>query len=138
MATTRTTPADLVLAVLLVLQACFQAALALGAPWGAAAWGGGTDGALPGGLRAASAVAAVLWLLLALVVARRLLGPVGRRRVLLGLAVYVSVGVLLNLVSPSVLERALWTPFTLVVAALAWWCWRAARRARPGPGAAAA
>ena len=125
------------LAVLLVLQAGFQAALALGAPWGAASWGGGTDGVLPAGLRAASGVAAVLWLLVALVVVRRLLGPVGRRRVLLVLAVYLSLGVVLNLASPSPLERAVWTPFTLVTAALAWWCWRTARRERaeaPLPG----
>lgn len=124
-------PADVVLGALLLVQAAFQAALAAGAPWGAAAWGGSTDGVLPTGLRAASAAAAVVWVLLALVVLHRLLGPVGRRRTLLVLAVYLTLGVLLNLASPSVVERAVWVPFTLVSAALAWWCWRAARRPVP-------
>ena len=41
---------------LLVVVAVFQIALALGAPYGKAAWGGAHDGVLPARLRAASAV----------------------------------------------------------------------------------
>jgi hypothetical protein len=124
---TRTGRLDLALAVALLVLAAFQVALALGAPWGAAAWGGSNDGMLPAGLRVGSAVAASVWVVAALVVLRRLLGPVGRRRTLLVVAVYSSLGVVLNAASPSSLERAMWAPFCLVVAALAWWSWRAAR-----------
>jgi hypothetical protein len=60
-------------AVLLVGISVFQVLLALGAPWGSAAYGGGAagpDGVLPSGLRVASAVAAVIlgiaaWVILA-------------------------------------------------------------------------
>ena len=120
-------PVDVVLAAALLTLAGFQVALALGAPWGAAAWGGTHDGALPAGLRAGSAVAALVWVGVALVVLRRLLGPVGRRRTLLVVAVYSCLGVLLNAASPSSLERAIWAPFCVVVAVLSWWSWRAAR-----------
>ena len=52
-----------VAAALFVAAAVFQLGLALGAPWGAAAYGGraaGEDGALPVPYRAMSAVAAIL------------------------------------------------------------------------------
>ena len=52
--------AAVVAVVLLGIVTVFQAALALGAPLGAAAWGGRYPGALPAGFRVASAIAAVL------------------------------------------------------------------------------
>ena len=106
-----------------VLVASFQAALALGAPWGRAAWGG-AHRRLPGGLRIASAVAVVLWLAAALVVlARAGYGwspiPSGVARwgtwVLFGLLV---VGTLMNLVSRSRPERLIQTPTAAVLAIL--------------------
>jgi hypothetical protein len=118
---------DVVLAAALLVLAGFQVALALGVPWGEAAWGGAHGGALPTGLRVTSAVAATVWVAVALVVVRLLLGPVGRRRTLLVVAVYSSAGVLMNAASPSSLERAIWAPFCLVVAVLAWRSWRATR-----------
>lgn len=106
-----------------VLVASFQAALALGAPWGRAAWGG-AHRRLPGGLRIASAVAVVLWLAAALVVPARA-GyswspiPSGVARsgtwVLFGLLV---VGTLMNLASRSRLERLIQTPIAAVLAIL--------------------
>ena len=54
-------------AVGFLLIAIFQAALALGAPLGRAAWGG-TRTHLPTGLRIASAAAVVFWLLASLIV----------------------------------------------------------------------
>jgi len=131
--TTRSTPplrlvaSDLALAVLLGVQVIFQAALALGAPWGAAAWGGGHSGVLPPGLRVASAVGALVWLGVLLIVLGRVWGPTGRRRVLLVVAAYSTVGILANAASPSGIERAIWTPYCVLTAALAWWAWRAAR-----------
>lgn len=106
----------------------FQVALAVGAPWGAAAWGGTNPGVLPVGMRVASGVSALVWAGFAAVAAGRLLGPVGRRRMLLGIAAYSTVGVALNAASPSGIERAVWVPLTAVGAGLAWMAWREARR----------
>jgi hypothetical protein len=57
-------------AVGFLLVACFQVALALGAPRGKAAWGGAHE-RLPNRLRIASSFAVILWLLAALVVLTR-------------------------------------------------------------------
>lgn len=105
----------------------FQVALAAGAPWGAAAWGGAHDGVLPPALRAGSAVAALVWAGVAAVAAGRLLGPVGRRRLLLGAAVYTTVGIVMNAASPSGLERSVRVPATAVGSGLAWMAWRESR-----------
>ena len=58
-----------------LIQAAFQAALALGAPLGRAAWGGAYEGQLPMGLRIASGVAVGVFVLAALIVLGR--GGVG-------------------------------------------------------------
>ncbi len=102
--------------------AAFQAALALGAPWGEGAWGGGQ--AEPGaGLRAASAVAAGIWVGAAATVARRgglrTWAPVPDRwlgRATGIVAGYAGLGTLLNLISRSDLERAVMTPVALLIA----------------------
>jgi len=106
----------------------FQVALAVGAPWGAAAWGGANAGVLPVGFRVGSGVSAVLWAGVAAVSAGRLLGPVGRRRLLLGGAIYSTLGIAVNAASPSTLERAVWVPLTAVGASVAWMAWRESRR----------
>jgi hypothetical protein len=105
----------------------FQVALAIGAPWGDAAWGGANSGVLPVGFRVASGVSAVLWAGVAAVSVGRLLGPVGRRRLLLGVAVYSTIGIAMNAISPSSTERAIWVPVTAVGAGLAWMAWRESR-----------
>ncbi len=107
----------------------FQTALALGAPWGAAAWGGGHPGVQPPHQRSASAVAAPVAGGLAAVAAGRLLGERGRRRVLLGVAGYAGLGVVANAASPSVVERGIWTPMCVLGAALAVQARREADRA---------
>ena len=54
----------------------FQLAIAFGAPFGRASWGGRHKGVLPTRLRTASAVAAVVWSLAALLILGRAgLGP---------------------------------------------------------------
>jgi hypothetical protein len=115
-------------AVLACGVGAFQVALALGAPWGEAAWGGANSGALPIGFRVASGVAAVLWAGVAAVSAGRLLGRVGRRRLLLGAAIYSTIGIAMNAISPSSTERTIWVPVTAVGAGLAWMAWRESRR----------
>ncbi len=126
--TTRTGPWGVAFAVFACGVGLFQVALALGVPWGAAAWGGANAGVLPAGFRAASGVSALVWAGVAAVAAGRLLGPVGRRRLLLGVAAYSTLGIAMNAASPSGIERAVWVPATAVGAGLAWMAWRESRR----------
>jgi hypothetical protein len=106
-----------------VLLALFQVALALGAPWGRAAWGGAHE-RLPSKLRVASRFAAIFWLVAALVVLARAgyeWSPVSLdvarwgTWILVGLLV---IGTLLNLASRSRLERLIQTPVAAVLAIL--------------------
>ncbi|HEX6918274.1 MAG TPA: hypothetical protein VF140_09355 [Phycicoccus sp.] len=116
------------LVVLLAGVAGFQAALAGGAPLGAAAWGGRHPGVLPRELRLASAAACVAWGTAAGLVATGQPGSApGRVRLLRGIAVTATAGTLANLASPSTPERVVWAPVSAAVAALAW---RAGRRER--------
>jgi hypothetical protein len=102
---------------------CFQVALALGAPWGRAAWGGAHD-RLPRGLRVASVFSAVVWIAAALLI----LGRAGYEIspfpsdvtrwgtwVLFGLLV---LGAVMNLASRSTWERFLMSPFAALLALL--------------------
>ena len=100
--------------------AAFQVALAAGAPWGAAAWGGGNPGVLPPGLRAASAGSAVAYVLLAAAVASPRPPTQGRRRVLAVASGVMVLGTVMNLASPSGVERALWTPVAAGLAVSLW------------------
>jgi hypothetical protein len=100
--------------------AAFQASLALGAPLGEAAYGGASAGRLPPELRAASAVAMVVWLLAALtVLVRGRPGPVPAGRALRwglrGFIVLLAAGTLMNAASSSPWERFLWAPLALVL-----------------------
>jgi hypothetical protein len=119
--TTRT--AAILAAAGFLVIAVFQAALALGAPLGHAAWGG-RQARLSTRLRIGSAVAVVFWILAALIV----LGRVGFEVspfpdvverwgawVLVGL---LPVGALMNFASSSRWERYLWGPLALFLAVL--------------------
>lgn len=105
---------------LLSVVGIFQVALAAGAPWGAAAWGGAHPGVLPDNLRVSSAVSAVVYGTLAVVTATALAGPTARRRILTGAAGLMAVGTLMNLASPSLVEKALWSPVAASLAVLLW------------------
>ena len=104
-------------------MAVFQAALALGAPLGAAAWGG-AEAQIPAGLRIASGVAAALWGLAALVILGRggfhvpLLSPGFVRRGIWVLVALLPLGAVMNFASPSPWERFIWGPVALVLAVL--------------------
>lgn len=100
----------------------FQLALALGAPWGSAAYGGRSQGRLPASLRLSSVVAAVVWTAVALVVARAGGIPVWAPLpdAWLPVAVWVVAGLLalsvvLNAVTRSRIERAVWLPGSLLM-----------------------
>ena len=113
----------LVAAFGLAIIAAFQLALALGVPWGRAAYGGGSATLEPG-LRVASGVATVVWLLAAAVV----LGRAGywgsaRRSGFFPwgtwvVAVLLTLGAVVNFASSSPWERFGWGPLALLVAIL--------------------
>lgn len=112
-------------ACLFAVVTAFQIALVLGAPWGEFTQGGATSGALATGGRMLALVSALLLVAMAFVVlARAGLGPLHRvsRRVvgvLIWLTVaYCAVGLLANLASRSVNERAVWAPVTAVLVVL--------------------
>jgi hypothetical protein len=105
-----------------VVIAAFQAALALGAPLGQAAWGG-RQARLQTRLRIASAVAVVFWILAALIVLGRAgfeapLPDVVERWGTWILVVLLPVGALMNVASSSRWERYLWGPLALILALL--------------------
>jgi len=116
--------AAIIAIALFALLIVFQLALALGAPWGRAAYGGQQVGVLPTHLRIASVVAVIVWSAVALIVARRA-GVAGWSPVpdsWLPVVVWIVVGlmviaVIMNAITPSVLERAIWLPFSLVALA---------------------
>jgi hypothetical protein len=117
--------AAIILAILLVGLALFQLALALGAPWGRAAFGGFVE--RPGiALRVSAGIATVVWVGAALIVLRRAGVPVWAPlpTAWLPAVAWVLVGILLlsilvNAISPSLLEKAIWVPFGVVAATLA-------------------
>lgn len=114
--------AAVVAAVGLVCVSAFQVAIALGAPLGAASWGGRHEGRLPTRLRTASAIAAVLWLIAAGIVLGRVgIGPISGSVARWGtwtLVALLTVGAVMNAASPSRWERFGWAPFTALLAGL--------------------
>ena len=111
---------------LLGMVALFQLALVLGAPWGALTQGGANRGQLPASARGIAAASAVVLAVLALgLLARAGEGPLAAapRIVVTVLAwtaiLYSAVGLVLNLITSSAIERAVWAPVTAVLLALA-------------------
>lgn len=108
-------------AIGLVIIAGFQVALALGVPWGNAAYGG-TSATLPPELRVASAVAAIVWLLATAVV----LGRAGMWEAPRWFAAFrwgtwlvagpLALGAIVNFASSSPWERFGWGPLALLLA----------------------
>ncbi|WP_309606581.1 hypothetical protein [Phenylobacterium sp.] len=100
---------------LTALVAVFQLALALGAPWGAVAMGGAFPGVYPPAMRLAALFQILILGVVALVVFVRagLVFPrwrVAARWPAWVVVVLLAVGVVLNLITPSGLERLIWAP----------------------------
>jgi len=98
----------------------FQLALAAGAPWGSYAMGGAFPGTYPPAMRVAALVQVVILGGVALIVlARAGLVLPGWRRAWRWLAWAVvgllGVGVVLNLITPSGMERLIWAPVAIVL-----------------------
>lgn len=111
-------------AALLVVVAGFQGCLAAGAPWGEAAYGGANSGVLPEALRASSAVTAVIYAGLAGIAGTRIVPTAIRSRFMYGTSALMALGAVMNIASPSFIERIIWTPVTVL---LVMTLWRAAR-----------
>lgn len=107
-----------VFAGLTAVVVLFQLALAAGAPWGAYAMGGAFPGTYPPPMRVAAVVqAAILAGVAAIVLARAGVAfPLWRpHRLAWIVVVLLAVGVVLNLITPSGMERLIWAPVAIVL-----------------------
>jgi hypothetical protein len=107
--------AALVFAGLTGLVCAFQLALAAGAPWGEYAMGGAFPGVMPAPMRIAAVVQVGVLAAIAAVVASRagLVLPRWRRiarPLTLAIVGLLGVSVVLNLITPSPMERLIWAP----------------------------
>lgn len=107
--------AALFYAIISLAVIAFQIALAAGAPWGAFAMGGAFPGQFPPALRIVALVQAVLLFAMAAVVLARagVILPRWSRvsRWLIWLVVaFAALSLVLNLITPSAGERAIWAP----------------------------
>lgn len=98
----------------------FQLALAAGAPWGAYAMGGAFPGQFPPALRIGALVQAALLVGMAATVLARaglLLPTWGRvsRRLIWVVVAFATVSLVLNLITPSAGERAIWAPVAFLL-----------------------
>jgi len=112
--------AALFYAIISLAVVAFQVALAAGVPWGAFAMGGAFPGQYPPALRVAALVQAVLLLALAVVVLARagvLLPGWSRvsRWLIWFVVAFAALSFVLNLITPSAGERAIWAPVTFLM-----------------------
>lgn len=107
--------AAIVFAVITLGVVGFQIALALGAPWGEYAMGGAFPGQYPSELRVVAVIQAILLVGFAVVVLARAeliqVRWLRRARWLIWVVVaFFVISLVLNLITPSAGERALWVP----------------------------
>jgi hypothetical protein len=112
--------AALIYAIISLAVVAFQVALAAGAPWGAFAMGGAFPGQFPPALRIAALFQAVLLLALTAVVLARagviLMGWSRVSRWLIWFVVaFAALSFVLNLITPSAGERAIWAPVAFLL-----------------------
>lgn len=98
----------------------FQIALAVGVPWGEYAMGGAFPGQFPPALRIAALVQAILLVALAAVVMARagLIRngwPRRAHRLVWLVVAFAAVSFVLNVLTPSTGERAIWAPVALLL-----------------------
>jgi hypothetical protein len=119
---TMTTIAAIVYTILTGIIVSFQLGLAAGMPWGQAAMGGQYPGTFPPRLRIASLVQLVILIVLAAVVLIRADLILDGFRSPASWAIWIVVGfaaiaTILNLITPSPLERKLWAPTSILLLA---------------------
>lgn len=112
----------IIAAILLGIISLFQIALAAGAPWGAASWGGRRPGRLPNGYRIGSAVAGLFFYPAVAVYILDKAGVIGDEASsggVAGLWVFTALfgfSTVINVISPSKVER-IWAPVALILTA---------------------
>ncbi|RPH95020.1 MAG: hypothetical protein EHM72_15220 [Calditrichaeota bacterium] len=97
----------------------FQIALALGAPWGEYAMGGAFPGRFPPALRIGAFVQAIILAGLAAIVLARA-GIIPRwskasKRLVWIVFAFATLSLILNLITPSSAERAVWAPVAFLL-----------------------
>jgi len=107
-------------AVITFSAAAFQVAMAAGAPWGAYAMGGAHPGTFPPALRVAALFQAALLIGFALVVLARadLILPAwsqASRWMMWIIVAFSALSLILNLITPSAGERAIWAPVAFLM-----------------------
>ncbi len=112
--------AAFVYAVVSVVVILFQIALAAGAPWGAYAMGGAFPGQFPPELRVAAVLQAGILAALAFVVLARAGITLPRwsrtsRWLIWVVVAFSAVSLVLNTITPSAGERAIWAPVALIM-----------------------
>jgi len=105
--------------VLMGIVIVFQACLALGLPWGEASMGGKFPGKYPPRMRVVSVINMAILIGLSLIVlAKAELAMPGLQRfadtAVYGAAVFSLLSLILNLITPSRIERNIWAPVTAV------------------------
>lgn len=112
--------AAIVYAIVTVFVVAFQLALAAGAPWGEFAMGGAFPGQFPATLRIAAVAQAALLAFWAVIVLVRggLILPHwmrGARRLIWAVVLFAALSLVLNLITPSAGERAIWAPVAFIM-----------------------
>ena len=107
-------------AIITLVVVAFQIVLAAGAPWGAFAMGGTFPGQFPPAMRIAAIIQAALLIGFALVVLARtgIILPKWLRasRWLTWVVVaFSALSLILNLITPSAGERAIWAPVAFIM-----------------------
>lgn len=115
----------------------FHMAMIFGAPFGVLTMGGGWPGALPPLVRLLPTASMLLLILMSVIVLRaaRLIGPPPKRWPMWVVLAFSILAVIANAATPSVWERAIWLPVTLVMlACVVRVAWRSRKRGIPSPG----
>lgn len=112
--------AALIFAACVLVVVFFQCALAAGAPWGSYAMGGAFPGQFPPALRIAALVQAALLAAMAGLVLSRAGAALPRwakvsRTLIWFVVAFSALGLVLNLITPSARERAIWAPVTFIL-----------------------
>jgi hypothetical protein len=117
-----TQPSALVFSTVIALLGVFQLALAIGAPWGRLAWGGGHE-RLPPALRIGSLISILVYAIFAIIVLEqaRLIALLPSAEIasvgIWVIAAYMALGVVVNAISRSRPERFVMTPVALALCA---------------------
>jgi len=112
--------AAIVFSILTAFVIAFQVALALGAPWGEMAMGGRFPGRLPPRMRVAALIQSILLFFVAFIVLTRAGLVLENMLEYSTVAIWVvvalcAVSTIMNTITPSVKERTVWAPVTLVL-----------------------